>query len=384
MLEGKVKWFNPEKGFGFITIKDSKKEMHFHVSNIKDKPPKGKNLTGFYMKFTEGKGKEGKPTAVNVEIQYEKTENGIKEINNKSFFLPKDTSCILNPEMVDNYYLKLNKLPFYAKESGKGKFKFYSTDKKGDVDYSCKPSFQGELFCGIKKKQENLIENLIKSGQAVYLYQFKADWRLIVGLGCESVYETSMLLHHIYGIPYIPGTAIKGVFRSYVIASLFNNSEDEALKDKGFRILFGDQGLKGKLFFHDAFPSEVPTVEPDVMTPHYSDYYTGNVLPADYLEPTIIPFLTVKDSSFHVYVAIKRYDNVEITKNDKDILNDEFENNTPLKIVERLLPQAFELKGIGAKTAVGYGTMARVIEPAFRKLISRSLLGSSPQALENK
>jgi len=38
--------------------------------------------------------------------------------------------------------------------------------------------------------------------------------RMIVGLGDESVLETSIMLHHTYGVPYIPGSALKGLAAS--------------------------------------------------------------------------------------------------------------------------------------------------------------------------
>src|SRR5438034_11037837 len=39
--------------------------------------------------------------------------------------------------------------------------------------------------------------------------------RMIVGLGDESVLETSIILHRTYGVPYIPGSALKGLAASY-------------------------------------------------------------------------------------------------------------------------------------------------------------------------
>ena len=48
--------------------------------------------------------------------------------------------------------------------------------------------------------------------------EMSVDWRLVVGLGGAAVYETAMTLHHVYGIPYLPGSAVKGVTRSRAVA----------------------------------------------------------------------------------------------------------------------------------------------------------------------
>jgi CRISPR-associated protein Cmr6 len=39
--------------------------------------------------------------------------------------------------------------------------------------------------------------------------------RLVVGLGSENVLETGLRLHHTYGVPIIPGSALKGLASHY-------------------------------------------------------------------------------------------------------------------------------------------------------------------------
>lgn len=58
--EGTVKFFNRSKGFGFIIIKDSEKEIFVHSSNLIDKIKEGDQVT-----FDVEQDKKG-PIATNV------------------------------------------------------------------------------------------------------------------------------------------------------------------------------------------------------------------------------------------------------------------------------------------------------------------------------
>src|SRR5258708_17092035 len=68
------------------------------------------------------------------------------------------------------------------------------------------------------------------------------DWRMVVGLGGETVLETDIALHHLYGIPYIPGSALKGLTRAYVTGEieefLSKRLEDDK---KDIKRIFGSQ-----------------------------------------------------------------------------------------------------------------------------------------------
>jgi len=57
-LQGKVKWFNPTKGFGFIEREDKEKDVFVHVSAVRD--AEGQALT-----FDVEDGPKG-PSAVNL------------------------------------------------------------------------------------------------------------------------------------------------------------------------------------------------------------------------------------------------------------------------------------------------------------------------------
>ena len=63
-MTGLVKWFNPEKGFGFITPKDGSKDVFVHFSAIQSNDFKTLD-EGQQVEFTIEKGMKG-PSAGNV------------------------------------------------------------------------------------------------------------------------------------------------------------------------------------------------------------------------------------------------------------------------------------------------------------------------------
>lgn len=301
----------------------------------------------------------------------------IIELAKEHYKLPKDTRGIIdfNLDEVDNYALRLNKMAYFdveGKKDKKEKFVFYKTDKKSAKEIiNIKPNFSKIKFKQISQRQKALLED---SGLEVKSFEFKTDWRLIVGLGHESVYETSITLHHIYGFPVIPGSAIKGMTRNYVITTIFKGQEEEALEDDGFVAVFGKQEQQGGVLFFDAFPAlkqssqnhqiEAPdlNIEVDIMNPHYGPYYSDDKneeMPADYHNPRPVNFLTVKNAKFNIYLAIKKENNVEIQQTSKDNnvpkSKSKFEGNKPLDIAVKYVKEAFQKQGIGSKTAVGYG-----------------------------
>ncbi|WP_302625820.1 cold-shock protein [uncultured Eubacterium sp.] len=66
MSTGKVKWFNSEKGYGFITIDDANKDIFVHFSAIET--PGFKTLEeGQSVSFETTEGKSG-PQASHVTV----------------------------------------------------------------------------------------------------------------------------------------------------------------------------------------------------------------------------------------------------------------------------------------------------------------------------
>ncbi|MCW8195974.1 cold-shock protein [Proteobacteria bacterium 005FR1] len=65
MSTGTVKWFDAEKGFGFITPDDGSKDLFVHHSEIQAGGGYATLKDGQKVEFEEGQGKKG-PAANNV------------------------------------------------------------------------------------------------------------------------------------------------------------------------------------------------------------------------------------------------------------------------------------------------------------------------------
>src|SRR3954453_22283347 len=80
--------------------------------------------------------------------------------------------------------------------------------------------------------------------------------RMVVGLGAESILETSITLHRTYGVPIIPGSALKGLAAAAAHKHLKDPDWRKIREDRTMgpfhRILFGGTESRGYVTFHDA------------------------------------------------------------------------------------------------------------------------------------
>jgi CRISPR-associated protein Cmr6 len=178
--------------------------------------------------------------------------------------------------------------------------------------------------------------------------------KLAIGLGGQSVFENDITLHHIYGIPYIPGQAIKGSMRNYIIREEkeFNGDEIKAVKNYFFRCIFGsgsddENADQGKVIFLDAYPNDKFDLEKDVITTHYTNYYQGSGFPLDTEEPIPNNFLIVKDTCFSFNIGISR----KVADENCTLSNGK---SVRAFLLETIL-DVLQYNGLGAKTSVGYG-----------------------------
>lgn len=221
--------------------------------------------------------------------------------------------------------------------------------------------------------------------------------RLLIGHGNDSPSELGITVHHTWGVPIIPGSAVKGLVAHYVDATYGpgdparkpweQEGEERARAEfqgvtwherriaRGpgavYRALFGapdareddtmrTQGFAagasaGLVTFHDALyvPHSVSDDRPfaaDVLTVHQMDYYSsaGASAPNDYDRPNPVAFVTVRPGARLLFALSGPADWTELA--------------------ERLLRDALEHWGVGGKTSAGYG---RFVAPDA----SRSIAG---------
>jgi CRISPR-associated protein Cmr6 len=160
--------------------------------------------------------------------------------------------------------------------------------------------------------------------------------RFVTGLGREHPVENGFAWHSTLGTPYLPGSSVKGIVRAWA-------HQPEAGAASDWETIMGKLEQAGRVIFLDALPLEPVGLEPDVMTPHYADYYEGSNPdehpPGDWLSPTPIPFLVVAPGAHFQFAVVPN------TSGDA----------CHLSSVEAWLREALAWMGGGAKTAVGYG-----------------------------
>jgi CspA family cold shock protein len=68
MATGTVKWFNSQKGFGFIQPQDGSKDVFVHISAV-ERAGLGSLHEGQRLSFELERGRDGKTSAVNLQAE---------------------------------------------------------------------------------------------------------------------------------------------------------------------------------------------------------------------------------------------------------------------------------------------------------------------------
>lgn len=270
-----------------------------------------------------------------------------------------------------NYALAVEKFGHFYKD----RLEYMHPDRK-KLFYKPKENFSFIIKNMILSKYDAVISGIKGSGKKVECQELKQTWRMATGLGNASAYNNGFTFHPVFGIPYIGGQQLKGIVRAYLIRKHFYEEninkkditgkkiEEEAMKDELFAFLFGREKVgtdkterKGNLHFLDAFPvNHNLKMKADIMNPHYGEYYSDKEPPGDYLKPNPIFFLSIVNASFRFCLWIEDRKDIKLENFDESKLIEGLEKKQTIsQFIKTILPEALEMLGIGAKTAVGYG-----------------------------
>jgi CRISPR-associated protein Cmr6 len=196
--------------------------------------------------------------------------------------------------------------------------------------------------------------------------------RLLIGHGNPAPTEVGITLHHTWGVPVLPGSALKGL-TAHFVATCYGADPDENAPERAawtgpvhengrliaqpgavYRRLFGAPGVsgadgsllpgcQGEVVFHDALwipQDSEPWLARDVLTVHQKTYYQGrDQLPSDHDDPNPVAFVSVLPKTAFL---------VALSCPDSELR----------QMAARFVKKALCEWGIGGKTAAGYGRMS--------------------------
>lgn len=180
------------------------------------------------------------------------------------------------------------------------------------------------------------------------------------GLGNEHPLENGFAFLNPYGLPYLPGSGVKGVLRQAARELASGEWGDHhGWHEAAITALFGLENkggdsdhLRGALSFWDVIPEiKGDSLAVEIMTPHQKHYYQEGQNPHDSGSPNPISFLTVPPGSgFTFYVQCNL---ALLERSARDLAQEERWK----VLMHAAFGHAFNWLGFGAKTAVGYGAM---------------------------
>lgn len=233
-----------------------------------------------------------------------------------------------------------------------------------------------ELADAAARNARQLLEQVRASyGGRGVVFEAELGGRLLVNLAGGVVENAGISLDRCFGLPYIPGSAVKGIVRSYALwlireaadaekPELLENAmrifgyvgqdwdkEDGAFawaggmnlaKDTAAKIGAKAKDRRGCVCFLPAHPTKPPKIVVDMVNPHYKDYYGGRAQKAEDTEsPVPNYFPAVKKGATYGFSAV--------------LMRPPSDGRDLLLRLEEWMKAAVSERGIGAKTAAGYG-----------------------------
>lgn len=206
-----------------------------------------------------------------------------------------------------------------------------------------------------------LFRSAFEQRSAVTIAQLEG--RLAINLADSLIQNAGISLDRLFGLPFIPGSAVKGVCRHAAFEELKSASTEgqQPLFDL-FRAVFGTadndfkngelrpfqrllsghaENQKGAIAFLPAYPVNEARVVVDLTNVHYPDYYrSGRTEDLSKERPQPNPFPAVEVGAQFAFCLV---------------LNGVNNDPSLLAAATRWLETALTVGGLGAKTASGYG-----------------------------
>lgn len=164
-------------------------------------------------------------------------------------------------------------------------------------------------------------------------FDARTDWRFVTGIGLSHPVDNGFAWHYTLGVPYLPGSSIKGLVGEWARRHLGAAQATQAL---------GTPESAGCVIFLDALPVAPLQLSADVLTPHQGPYYQGGAAPGDWHNPIPAPFLTVAPGQAFRFVVLAAGRHGDCHPS---LCSD----------AAAWLKDALSELGAGAKSAAGYG-----------------------------
>ena len=199
----------------------------------------------------------------------------------------------------------------------------------------------------LQAKAEKIQQLAASQGGQARIYQCTAPF--VTGMGNPHPLENGFTWHPTLGMPYLPGSAVKGLVRAAVELAYQGEDKPALLKRWFGTEAKGDvPEASGSFIFLDALPVEPCALVPEVMTPHMGKWYekggktptAKDTQPGDWHSPVPVGYLTARN--LHLQFAVMPRPGVAAEA---------------LELVWQALDYALQWLGAGGKTAQGFGAM---------------------------
>ncbi|WGD28402.1 type III-B CRISPR module RAMP protein Cmr6 [Ancylobacter sp. WKF20] len=204
--------------------------------------------------------------------------------------------------------------------------------------------------------------------------QFTATLRtpLVIGMGLPHPTENGLMFHPTLGVPYIPGSSLKGAVQAFVYEWLLRGAYDVAKAlDEDIKRIFGQPHRleahekaheekatkRGSVVFLDALPVSWPSIGTEILNPHIGNYLTSANEPlTDGIHVTLKPIAFASVAPGCTFAFLLRPSPMAPVS--------AAEAEADVALAAGWLAATLTDLGIGAKTKSGFGRFADIREIA--------------------